>query len=294
MTARIAVVANSKKLSKKDGGELRHELESRGLTDILWIGVDKASDTTKAVKRALKDGAERIIVSGGDGSVRAGIEALVGTDIPMAVMPAGTANLFATGLNLPTDAAGVAEAAQAGNLRRLDTGTCNGLAFGVMAGTGFDAMMIEEADADKERLGTLAYVRAGLKASRERKPFQAKVKLDGDIFFDGEATCVLVGNLGTLKGGIEAFPDAQPNDGLLDVAVVTASGMREWGSVMLSALRRKQSLSGHAHLGQGSAISVRLDGQQTFELDGGAKGRAKRLDFTVEPASLLVCTLAAA
>jgi len=294
MTARIAVVANTKKLSKKDGGELRHELETRGLADVTWISVDKASAATKGIKRAVKDGADLIIVSGGDGTVRAGIEALAGTEVPMAVMPAGTANLFATGLGLPTDAAGVAEAVQAGNIRRLDTGTCNGLAFGVMAGTGFDAMMIEEADADKERLGTLAYVRAGLKATRAREPFEAKVKLDGQTFFDGEATCVLVGNLGTLKGGIEAFPDAQPNDGLLDVAVITAAGLREWGSVMLSALRRKQSLSGHAHMGQGTEISVRLDGLQTFELDGGAKGRAKRLDFAVEPASLLVCTGVAA
>jgi diacylglycerol kinase (ATP) len=289
MSPRVAVVAHEDKLSQTDAGTLRGCLAESGFDDVSWTAITKGSAATKAVRKAVDRGAERIIVAGGDGTVRAAIQALAGTDIPLAVMPTGTANLFAGALSLPTDPPGVVGAMASGNTRRIDTAVCNDLAFAVMAGTGLDAMMIDAADDQKEQLGTLAYVKAGIAAARDRKPFVVRVTVDGKRFFEGEATCVLVGNLGTLKGGIEAFPDASPTDGLLDVGVVTATGLREWGSVMMSAVRKKQALSGHTHIGHGSEITVKLDRKHRFELDGGSKGTAKKLHYTVRPASLSIC-----
>ena len=129
----------------------------------------------------------------------------------------------------------------------------------------------------------------GWPTPRKRQPFQAEVTIDNAPFYEGVATCVLVGNLGTLKGGLVAFPEASPHDGRLDVAVVTAVGLREWGAVLLSAARRRQASSAHAHIGQGVGISVRLDGKHRFELDGGCKGTTKRLQFGIRPQSLVVC-----
>ena len=107
--------------------------------------------------------------------------------------------------------------------------------------------------------------------------------------FEGPASCVLVGNIGTLKGGVEAFPDASPTDGLLDVAVVTATGLQAWAGLMVSAVRGRQHLNGHAHLWQGREISVTTKTKHRFELDGGVKGRSDTFDFDVVPASLIVC-----
>jgi diacylglycerol kinase (ATP) len=158
-----------------------------------------------------------------------------------------------------------------------------------MAGIGFDAAMVDEADSGKERFGMLAYLRAGVREALHREPFTATVTVDGSELFTGAATCVLVGNVGTLKGGVEAFPDASVTDGLLDVAVVTATGLREWASLMVDAVRHRQHASANAQLGQGSAIRVELDGKHRFELDGGAKGTATKLALEVVPASLTVC-----
>ena len=204
-------------------------------------------------------------------------------------MPTGTANLFAGALSLPTEPADVLALIESGSQRVLDTGVCNGQTFNVMAGTGFDAGMIDAADDAKERIGTLAYVRAGVHEARQREAFDAEVTVDGLELFDGAATCVLIGNIGTLKGGLEAFPDASPTDGILDIAVVTAAGLREWASVMWSAVRGRQDVSGLAHLGRGKEIAVRMTTKHRFELDGGSKGTTKRLDVTVEPSSLRVC-----
>ena len=136
-------------------------------------------------------------------------------------------------------------------------------------------------------------MKSGIKAARDRDRFPAIVHVDGEPFFDGEAGCVLVGNLGRLKAGAEAFPDAEPDDGLLDVAVVTAGSLREWGSVMMSALLHRQGRSGLAHLTQGRKVKVELARKAPLQLDGGAKGTAKSLRFRVRPSSLSVCVSAA-
>jgi diacylglycerol kinase family enzyme len=100
---------------------------------------------------------------------------------------------------------------------------------------------------------------------------------------------VLVGNVGTLKGGVQAFPDASVTDGVLDLAVLTAAGMKEWAGVMVAALRHRQHVAAHAQMGKGRQIVVELDGKHRFELDGGMKGKAKRLELAVNPKSLLLC-----
>jgi diacylglycerol kinase (ATP) len=284
---RVAVIAHERKLDPGTGGHLRQALSDQGF-DVRWRSIRKGSSATKAAKAALADGATHVLAAGGDGTVRAAVQALAGTDVPLGVVPAGTANLFASALHLPSDPDEIARALRTGVTRRLDTATCNDLSFAIMAGTGFDAAMIDAADDAKERLGTLAYVRAGVREARHREPFEVRVSVDGHALYEGSATCVLVANIGSLKGGLDAFPAASPDDGELDIAVVTASGMREWGSLMLSAMRRKQGASGHVHLARGRRIKVRLEERHRFELDGGSKGRANKLDLRVVPASLSV------
>lgn len=283
----VAVVANDRKLPSSTANALRSALEDQGI-QVAWHTIHKGSAATKATSAAVAAGAGQVIVAGGDGTVRAAIQAVAGTDTPLAVLPAGTANLFATALHLPSDPVEIVAALRAGATRRLDTARCNDLAFAIMAGTGLDAGMIDAADDSKERLGTVAYVRAGLREARHREPFDVRVTVDGNLLFEGSATCVLTANIGSLKGGVDAFPMASPEDGLLDVAVVTAAGLRAWGSLMLSAVRGNQADSDHVHLARGSRIKVKLAERHRYELDGGMKGTARRLDIRVVPASLSV------
>ncbi len=289
----LAVVAHTEKLTKSVSRQLKAALADHGVA-ATWYEIEKGSAATAAAKKAIKHGADVVLACGGDGTVRAASQALVGTDVALAVMPAGTANLFASALDLPSKPADIVELILSSSLRTLDTGVCNDMTFNVMAGAGFDAAMIDSAEDDKEKLGTLAYLRAGAKQARGRKPFAVEVTIDGSCAFEGSATCVLVGNIGTLKGGVEAFPDASPTDGKLDIGVITASGAREWVGLMVTAVRHKQRLSGHAHLSSGTEVSMRFDTKHRFELDGGVKGRTKRLDFTIKPSSLVVCAPAAA
>jgi diacylglycerol kinase (ATP) len=289
----IAVIANTEKFVKKDARGLRRALADAGIDDVLWLEVERGSDAKKAAQKALKHDAQTVVVCGGDGSIRAAAEALVGTSTALAVVPCGTANLFATGLSLPTDIDEIVKVIISGDRRSIDSATCNGKTFNVMAGSGFDVGMLAQAEDDKERLGTLAYVRAGVDQVRHRKMFNAKVTVDGNTFYDDEASCVLVGKLGSLKGGVKAFPDASPTDGQLHVAVVTAARMREWAALMVSAVLRKQESSSHAEMTAGTSVEVTFDRKRRFELDGGVKGKAKKLEFEIKPRSLVICAMPA-
>lgn len=284
----VAVIANTQKIAKKDAIRLRSALAAADL-DARWYQIEKGSDSKPAAKKALKHGVTTIVACGGDGTVRAASEAMVGTQTALAVVPSGTANLFASGLELPTDIDEIVDVIARGDRRTIDTATCNGLTFNVMAGSGFDVAMLSDAEENKERIGTFAYVGAAVRETRHRKMFETKITVDGETFYEGPASCVLVGNTGSLKGGVEAFPGATFTDGQLHVAAVTATGMREWANLMLTAVLRKQQWSGHSELGEGSSITVKFDRKRRFELDGGVKGKAKKLEFEIKPRSLVIC-----
>lgn len=254
-----------------------------------WIDVPKAKNATKAARHAVDDGADIIVACGGDGTVRAVSEAVVGTKTALAVFPVGTANLFATAYGLPTKADDVVAVVCSGDRRRVDSGVCNDRTFNVMAGAGFDARMLDDADEHKERLGMLAYLRAGFRQARAGDRFDAQVTVDGEPFFAGPAACVLVGNIGTLKAGVVAFPAAAPDDGVLDVGVVTAVGLREWAGVLAKTVGRRPATSSHTTIGQGTTIDVLLDGKHRFQLDGGSKGTTDQLRFSVRPGALTLC-----
>ena len=103
---KVAVVAHAAKML--DGGlpELRRVLETEGVDKPLWYEVPKAKKASEQVQRALDEGAELVFAWGGDGTVRRCVDTLAGTDASLAVVPAGTANLFATNLGIPTDIEG--------------------------------------------------------------------------------------------------------------------------------------------------------------------------------------------
>ena len=154
---RVAVVAHAAKTL--DGGlpELRRVLETAGVPAPLWYEVPKAKKASAQVERALDEGAELVFAWGGDGTVRRCIDVIAGSKARLAVVPAGTANLFATNLGIPCDIEAAVAIGLRGDIRRLDVGRFGRERFAVMAGAGFDAAMIRDADDLKDRIGRAAY-----------------------------------------------------------------------------------------------------------------------------------------
>jgi diacylglycerol kinase (ATP) len=249
--ADVAVVAHSRKTLGGGLPELRRILASEGVTDPLWYEVKKSRHAPKYARQAAAKGADVVFVWGGDGTVQRCIDAVAETDTAVAILPAGTANLLATNLNVPYDLAEAVQAGLHGDRRRLDTGTVNGERFAVMAGAGFDARIIADADrAAKRRLGRAAYVVSGVRNLGTRR-VRATIEVDGKRFFSGKVSCVLTANVGKIFGGVEAFPQAQPDDGRLELGVVTAKNPVQWARTFGRLALKHPERSPFAEITQG-------------------------------------------
>jgi diacylglycerol kinase (ATP) len=286
---KAAVIAHA---GKSFGGglpKLRSELERRGITDPLWIEVPKSRYAPKQVKRALAEGTELIFVWGGDGTVQRCIDATAGSDAALAILPAGTANLLATNLGIPQDIEQAVHIGLHGERRKLDVGRFNGEKFAVMAGAGFDASMIQQADGSlKERLGRAAYVWTGSQQLRA-KPFKAKIEVDGVPWYAGAASCILVGNVGRLFGGVEVFADARPDDGRLELGVVNAEGVTDWARALARTAVGQAERSPLVQATSAKKIKVKLNRKVLYEIDGGDREKVKSFGIKVEPAAITIC-----
>ena len=145
--------------------------------------------------------------------------------------PGGHANLLAT-TSVSQNLAEALDFALTGPCRPLDLGRINGEHFAVMAGVGFDPELMDDVDGKmKSRLGRLAYFWTGLRhIPRAASP--VKITVDGRSWFDGMASCVLLGNVGGLRAGFRHSDDAHPDDGWLEVGVATANGPLQWARAL--------------------------------------------------------------
>ncbi|MFD1084939.1 diacylglycerol/lipid kinase family protein [Micromonospora andamanensis] len=285
----VAVVAHRKKTLGGGLDELRAVLVGAGVEQLLWYEVPKSRKAPKKVRKALDKGAELVFVWGGDGMVQRCADTLAGSRVPMAILPAGTANLFATNLGIPEDLREAVRIGLHGRRRRLDLGKLNGEHFAVMAGAGFDGDLIREADREmKGRLGRLAYVWTGLRHVRGELT-RTRITVDGALWFDGEASCVLFGNVGTITGGIPAFDDARPDSGALEIGVSTASGAIDWARTLGKMATGRSDDSKFVRITRGRKVKVRFAEAKTYELDGGARSTARKLKVRAVPAALTVC-----
>jgi diacylglycerol kinase (ATP) len=286
---KVAVVAHAGKTFGGGLPELRRELERQGVVDPRWVEVPKSRFAPKQVKRLLKDGVDLLVVWGGDGMVQRCVDALAGTDVALAVVPAGTANLFATNLGIPQDIEQAVAIALRGDRRKLDAGRFNGEHFAVMAGAGFDAAMIRDADGTlKDRLGRAAYVVTGSKNLRA-KPFKAKITVDGAPWYAGDASCILIGNVGRLFGGVDVFEDASPDDGRLEIGVVHADGVTDWVRTLARTAVGHAERSPLVQSTSARSMKVKLNRKVLYELDGGDREKVKKFAVKVRPEAVTVC-----
>ncbi len=176
-------------------------------------------------REAIAAGADLIIASGGDGTVSAVAEAVTQTDIPLGVIPRGTANAFSVALGIPTNLRAACETILAGTTKQIDVATCNGTPMILLAGIGFEAETVERANREmKNRLGVLAYIVAGMQQIADQEPFEAALEINGKVDkFDCSA--ITVANAAPPTSLLaQGFGEVIADDGLLDITIGLTSG----------------------------------------------------------------------
>jgi diacylglycerol kinase family enzyme len=285
----IAVVAHAGKSLGGGLGELREVLFREGHPEPLWYEVAKSRQAPDCAREAMAAGADVVFVWGGDGTVQRCIDALAGKGAVIAILPAGTANLLATNLEIPLNLDGAVEVGLRGERRALDTGTVNGEHFAVMAGAGLDALMIKDADGGmKDQLGRMAYIWTGAK-NLSADPMMAVVEVEGRRFFKGLVSCVLIGNVSKVLGGVAPFAGARPDDGLLEMGVVTAKSRVQWLRTLGRVAMGRGEKSPFVEVTRGTSMKVRFAQPFAYELDGGPRAATKKLRIKVHSGSITVC-----
>jgi len=291
---RVGVIINE---GKELGGgleELRSALADAGHADPPWYEVSKSKKAPKKIRKLVEDhGVDRVLMWGGDGTVRRAINTIIDEgyeDVSVGILPAGTANLLANNLDIPIDLRGAVDVALHGEPRSIDVGRMNGTYFAVMAGTGFDAMMIRDADDGdlKDRFGRVGYVVAGMR-NRDVSPAQAVIEVDGLPWYTGEASCLIVANVGTILGGLEAFPEASPTDGRLEVGVVSARKSSDWARLLASAVVKRTHESPLTKVVTAEKVTVSLDRSMPWEVDGGDRDRTDEFEISCVPHAIRIC-----
>ena len=230
-------------------------------------GADVAVFDVREPERATASGPERLVVAGGDGSIGPAADAASRAGIPIAVIPAGTANDFAAIVELPADLADACRLAVTGEeLRSLELGRASGRPFVNVASIGLSPEAAEEAHGLKDRLGALAYPAGAVKAGASADPVECEVRCDGDVLHSGEAWQVSIACTGAFGGGASLATDT--TDGLLDVVVIEGSSRARlvkhaYGLRVGNVEGQKGVIDARC-----AGVELRLDDSECLNIDG--------------------------
>jgi diacylglycerol kinase (ATP) len=289
-----AVVVNPTKADPDARERITAVCTGLGWADPLWFETSIDDPGTGQATAAVEKGADVVLACGGDGTVRSVAQALAGTGVAMGLVPTGTGNLLARTLGTPQDLVAAVQVALTGDDRHIDVGRVQvdgaeeERVFLVMAGTGFDAAIMESTpEALKGRVGPLAYVISGLRAMRGSRT-RVTLTFDGGEPLRRRTRTVLVGNSGTLLGGLVLMPRATIDDGQLDIINLAPKGVAGWVAVAARVISRKRRGHERVEHWQARSIVIEADEPQPSQIDGDPIGDAAELRLWVDPGALVV------
>ncbi|MBW6439431.1 diacylglycerol kinase [Actinoplanes hulinensis] len=287
---RSAVVVNPTKVADPDHlrRTLHEGLRRAGWPQPTWYETTPEDPGRGQARRAVADGAELVFACGGDGTVTAVVTALAGTGVALAVLPAGTGNLLAANLGLGNDPATGLEVALEGGRRRIDVGAIDDRCFVVMAGMGFDAQMLEDtSEKAKKRIGWLAYLGGAAKHLLDR-PMRVRIRLDGGPPMPRRSAAVIVGNVGRLQGGVRLLSKAEPDDGKLNVAILSPTNLAHWAALVWAVLSRRERVP-LMETYTAQRVEIYSNRARARQLDGDTIAPGKVMKIQVRPKALLLC-----
>ena len=292
---RLAVVLNPIKVESVEGFQsiVRQLALESGWQEPAWYYTTVEDPGTGQAEQAAVEGAELVIVCGGDGTVREVCAELAGTGIPVGIVPAGTGNLLARNLGIPLYLRAAIDVALTGQDRAIDLVEVSGDAmadthFLVMAGMGLDAAMIEGVNEQiKAKVGWFAYVVSGAKALMS-PVVRIEISVDGGEYTTHRARTVVVGNVGYLQAGMPLLPDAAIDDGVLDVVLLHPKRFLSWVPLAFRVLAKRPRTDETITRMRGRTVSVRAASATPRQLDGDPLGAGCELHMICRHGRVLV------
>jgi diacylglycerol kinase (ATP) len=308
----MAVIFHPSKITR---AKIEAAFTKAGFTNLSYFPSDHKTGGLKATKAAIKAGATHIIAAGGDGTVRACVQAVFEEEAPVSLglVPIGTGNILARNLKLPiTNLDKCIRRAVIGDVYEIDLGVAKAINkhgeltkfyFTGIAGIGMDARIMQRTQPElKRRVGWIAYIEGGFR-SLPLKFEKFEVLVDDLTPKSLKSYSILIGNAGWLPGQISMMPDARLDDGKLDVAAIGPRKIWNWVDffarvtwqnkvVRPLALGRKwmdqtANLKTIENLG-GARIRVKPHHPSPLQLDGDVIGEVLEVDFSLQHKALRI------
>ncbi len=232
-------------------------------------------------------GADVVAAAGGDGTVNEVVNGLDGFDVPLGIIPLGTANDFARQVGIPADADHAMDVILQRKPRRLDTASLNGRRFLNVSTGGLGAEATAETPSDaKEQLGAMAYAITGMRKLGDLTPGRARFTGEG-LSYEGEFLIFAVGLTRSTGGGHIMTPHASATDGLLDVCVVEGMKRGEFARTLMKVKRGEHVGHPGVHYAQVKQVTIESDETLTVNVDGETSA-LKRMTYRARPRDLWV------
>jgi len=234
-----------------------------------------SGDALRFAQQAVAEGVDVVAVNGGDGTVMEVARGVMGTLVPMAILPGGTANLVSVELGIPKDLAKAAEviASDGSVVKKVDMGKIGTEYFLLRVGLGVAAEKVKLADRSmKDRYGIAAYSIAGAKAILGAQRARYRFNLDGEIVEESGVTCIIdnAGNMG--RAEFRAAKNISMSDGLLDVILLQDFSIHTI-AVSLSSITGYEIDSTKAFHWQAANIEIDVEPAMDIQIDGEMRGQ---------------------
>ncbi|MBM4155643.1 MAG: hypothetical protein FJ221_11530 [Lentisphaerae bacterium] len=257
--------------------------------DIAYQISDSIEDGRAKARRAVRDGIGTIVVVGGDGVVNTIGSELVGTDVALGVIPAGSGNGFARHFGIPLTWESAVQALSRADIRAIDVGTANGRPFFVTCSLAWDASIARIFERFPVR-GILPYLMAGAYGLLEYRPVPFEIEVDGEGPMTVRDPMVFtVANLTQFGGGARIAPEACADDGRMELVVVeqgdAARAAAQFARLYDGTLSTVPEVQTRRFA---RSLLVRRPGPAPIQLDGEAMDFPAEVDVRVMPAALRV------
>lgn len=250
-------------------GRLNNVFQPAGVDWEVFI-TKKAGDARRLARQAVAAGVDVVAAYGGDGTVAEVAAGLVGSQVPLAILPGGTANVMAAELTIPADLTEAVSltCGRPSRLRQVDMGQIGDHYFLQRVGIGLEAKIVANTDrGSKTRLGWLAYALTAIQVLRDPTIERYFLVLDGHAV-EIEGLACLIANSGNLGlPGFSLAPSIDISDGLLDVVVIRQADLGSLLSLALSVIEGSPNFDSLQHW-QVRQVIIDAEPPQTVQSDG--------------------------
>jgi len=256
--------------ARADRPDLRHLVEwVRGKGHFVEpLPTFESGEAAAYASDAARRGVDVVVAAGGDGTVNEVVNGLDGYDVPLGIVPLGTANDFARQVGIPADADHAMDVILQRKPMRFDTASLNGRRFLNVSTGGVGAEATAETPAEaKETLGAFAYAITGMRKFAEFRPYRARFAGDG-FEYDGEFLMFAVGLTRSTGGGTLVTPMASATDGLLDLCIVESMSRGEFARTVLKVKRGEHVGEEGVHYVQLKSVTIASADPIAVNVDG--------------------------